>query len=98
MRVSSGSAVGATSSPAPMPAGLQTAPTPPPRRLRKHPAPRKQWKKQFNKVIASLRAPVEHCISHLKNWKILSKVYRGRLEEIPAIIPIATQLELLRTL
>ena len=60
--------------------------------------PRKQWKKQFNKVIASLRAPVEHCISHLKNWKILSKVYRGRLEEIPAIIPIATQLELLRTL
>ncbi|WP_260425121.1 hypothetical protein [Arachnia propionica] len=40
---------------------------------------------------------VEHCIAHLKNWKILAKGYRGRLKELPAIIRIVTQLELLRT-
>ena len=49
------------------------------------------------KSIASLRAGIEHCIAHLKNWKILAKGYHGRLEELPAIIRIVTQLELLRT-
>lgn len=59
--------------------------------------PRSGWEKRFNKTIASLRAGIEHCIAHLKNWKILAKGYHGRLEELPAIIRIVTQLELLRT-
>ena len=59
--------------------------------------PRSDWEKKFNKTIASLRAGIEHCIAHLKNWKILAKGYHGRLEELPAIICIVTQLELLRT-
>ena len=58
---------------------------------------RLEWEKEFNRTIAGLRAPVEHCIAHLKNWKILSKGYRGRLAELPGIIRIVTQLELLRT-
>lgn len=71
-----------------------TATTP----VRKTPnQPRTEWEKKFNKTIASLRAAVEHCIAHLKNWKILTKGYRGRLKELPAIIRIVTQLELLRT-
>ena len=59
--------------------------------------PRSGWEKRFNKTIASLRAGIEHCIAHLKNWKILAKGDHGRLEELPAIIRIVTQLELLRT-
>ena len=59
--------------------------------------PRAEWEKQFNKTIAGLRANVEHCITHLKSWKILVKGYRGRLNELPAIIRIVTQLGLLRT-
>ena len=58
---------------------------------------RLEWEKEFNRTIAGLRAPVEHCIAHMKNWKILSKGYRGRLAELPGIIRIVTQLELLRT-
>ena len=54
-------------------------------------------RKEFNKTIGSLRAGIERCIAHLKNWKILAKGYHGRLEELPAIIRIVTQLELLRT-
>lgn len=57
---------------------------------------RTEWEKQFNRTIASLRAPVERCIAHLKNWKFLSKGYRGRLTKLPKIIHIVTQLELLR--
>lgn len=59
--------------------------------------PRDEWARTFNKTLASLRAPIEHCIARLKNWKILAKGYRGRLKELPAIIRIVTQLELLRT-
>ena len=71
-----------------------TATTP----IRKTPnRPRADWEKKFNKPIASLRARMEHYIARLKNWKILAKGYRGRLEELPAIIRIITQLELLRT-
>ncbi|RRD03358.1 transposase, partial [Arachnia propionica] len=57
--------------------------------------PRTEWEKQFNKTIAGIRAKVEHCIAHLKNWKILATGHRGRLNELPAIIRIVTQLELL---
>lgn len=58
---------------------------------------RLEWEKEFNRTIAGLRAPVEHCIARLKNWKILSKGYRGRLTELPGVIRIVAQLELLRT-
>jgi hypothetical protein len=57
---------------------------------------RLDWEKAFNKQIASLRAPVEHAIAHLKNWKILTNGYRGRLQDLPHIISIITRLELLR--
>ena len=59
--------------------------------------PRADREKQFNRTIAGIRASVEHCIAHLKNWKMLANGYRGRLKELPAIIRIVTQLELLRT-
>lgn len=35
--------------------------------------PRREWERKFNKTIASLQAPIEHCIARLKNWKILAK-------------------------
>ena len=71
-----------------------TATTP----IRKTPnRPRADWEKKFNKTIAGLRTRIEHYIARLKNWKILAKGYRGRLNELPAIIRIITQLELLRT-
>ena len=57
---------------------------------------RLDWEKQFNQQIASLRAPVEHAIAHLKNWKILATGYRGRLNELPLVISIVTRLELFR--
>ena len=59
--------------------------------------PRDELERKFNKTLASLRAPIEHCIAHIKNWKILAKSYRGRFKELAAIIRIVTQLELLRT-
>jgi hypothetical protein len=59
--------------------------------------PRADREKQFNRTIAGIRASVEHCIAHLKNWKMLANGYRGHLKELPAIIRIVTQLELLRT-
>lgn len=52
--------------------------------------------KEFNRTLATLRNPVERCIAHLKNWKILATGYRGRLSELPTIIRIVTQLEFYR--
>jgi hypothetical protein len=49
--------------------------------------------KENNKAISSIRSTVERCISHVKNWKILSSGYRGRLAELPGIIRIITSLE-----
>ncbi|ALN14688.1 hypothetical protein ASQ49_04700 [Acidipropionibacterium acidipropionici] len=57
---------------------------------------RLEWEKQFNHDVSSLRAAIEHIIGGLKNWKILSKGYRGRLAELPQIIKIVTRLELYR--
>ena len=54
---------------------------------------RLDWEIECNRNIASYRAPIEHAISHLKNWKILSTGYRGRLRELPEIIAIITKLE-----
>jgi hypothetical protein len=52
--------------------------------------------KTFNHQVSSLRCAVERCIAHLKNWKILATGYRGRLNELPAIIQITTTLEFYR--
>lgn len=57
---------------------------------------RLDWERQFNRDIASLRAPIEHTIGHLKDWKVLATGYRGRLAELPTIIHLATRLELYR--
>ena len=57
---------------------------------------RKDWEKEYNRQVASLHAPVEHAIAQLKNWKILAKGYRGRLNELPLVISVVTRLELLR--
>ena len=57
---------------------------------------RLEWEKQFNHDVSSLRSAIEHIIGHLKNWKILSKGYLGRLAELPTIIRIVTRLELCR--
>ena len=52
--------------------------------------------KEYDRQVASLRAPVEHVIAQLKNWKILAKDYRGRFNELPLVISVVTRLELLR--
>ena len=52
--------------------------------------------KANNKTISSIRAAVERCIAHVKNWKILATGYRGRLTELPNIIRIITALEFYR--
>ncbi|MGH3341369.1 MAG: transposase family protein, partial [Carbonactinosporaceae bacterium] len=52
--------------------------------------------KANNKVISAIRAAVERCIAHLKNWKILATGYRGRLNELPNVIRIVTRLEFYR--
>ncbi len=54
------------------------------------------WEREFNKTVAGFRAPVEHAIAHLKNWKILAKGYRGLLHELPDVIAVVTKLELFR--
>jgi len=55
---------------------------------------REQWTN--NAFLATLRAPVERAIAYLKNWKILSTGYRGRLRELPAVIRIVSALEFYR--
>ena len=53
--------------------------------------------KDFNTAIARIRVNIEHCIAQLKTWRILSHGYRGRLKELPGIIHLVTNLEILRT-
>lgn len=50
----------------------------------------------FNRAIASFRAPVERAIGLLKQWKILSTGYRGRLAELPTVIHMIVNLEFYR--
>lgn len=57
---------------------------------------RLEWEREFNRTVAGFRAPVEHAIAHLKNWKVLAKGYRGRLDELPEVIAVVTKLELFR--
>jgi len=49
--------------------------------------------KANNTTISALRSAVERCISHFKNWKMMSTGYRGRLSVLPTIIRIITALE-----
>jgi hypothetical protein len=56
-----------------------------------------QAEKSSNSTLASLRAPVERCISHLKNWRIISRGYRGQLKHLPTLMAIITALETYRT-
>ena len=52
--------------------------------------------KEFNKHVSRLRCAVERCISHLKNWRILSQGYRRQLKHLPFTIALVTKLELHR--
>jgi hypothetical protein len=51
---------------------------------------------QFNKQLSAIRAAVERCIGHLKNWKILATGYRGRITELPTLVQLLVRLERLR--
>ena len=50
----------------------------------------------INKGLSSSRAAVERAISHLKNWKVLSGRYRGRLADFPKVIRTVVALEIFR--
>jgi hypothetical protein len=52
--------------------------------------------KEFNKQVSGFRCVVERCISHLKNWRILSHGYRRQLKKLPFIIALVVKLELYR--
>lgn len=52
--------------------------------------------KEYNKSVSHLRCAVERCISHLKNWRILSKGYRRQLKRLPFVIALIVKLELHR--
>lgn len=65
-------------------------------RPRKKGVSRSEADREWNRKIASMRAPVEHAIAHLKQWKILSTGYRGRLSELPSVIHMVTNLEFYR--
>ena len=67
-----------------------------PRSTRRAGTVRKNWEKEYNRQVASLRAPVAHVIAQLKNWKILAKGYRPRLNELPLVTTVVTRLKLLR--
>jgi hypothetical protein len=36
--------------------------------------------KLLNRAMSTLRIPVEHVIGHLKKFRLLAEVYRGKLE------------------
>ncbi|WP_244937824.1 hypothetical protein [Acidipropionibacterium jensenii] len=57
---------------------------------------RLDWEKKFNHDVSGFRSRIEYIVGHLKNWKILTKGYRGRLAEFPTIIRIVTRPELCR--
>ncbi|RPF21458.1 transposase family protein [Myceligenerans xiligouense] len=65
-------------------------------RPKKKDEPRTEADREWNRKIASMRAPVERTIAHLKQWKILSTGYRGRLSELPSVIHAITNLEFYR--
>ncbi len=36
--------------------------------------------KVYNRAMSKLRIPVEHAIGHLKKYRLLAGIYRGRME------------------
>ncbi|WP_193096755.1 transposase family protein [Brevibacterium sp. FME17] len=66
-----------------------------PRRKKKG-VERTEEDRDWNRKISSMRAAVERAIAHLKQWKILSTGYRGRLAELPSVIHMITNLEFYR--
>lgn len=42
------------------------------------------WQRKYNSRIASLRAPVERSVAHVKNWRILHTDYRRPLYTYPS--------------
>ncbi|MDR1441044.1 MAG: transposase [Bifidobacteriaceae bacterium] len=52
--------------------------------------------REFNRQVSSIRCTVERTISHLKNWRVLSKGYRRQLKKLPFVIALVTKLELYR--
>lgn len=59
--------------------------------------PRTNHNKDFNTAITRIRVNIEHCTAQLKTWRILSHGHRRRLKELPRIIHLVTNLEILRT-
>jgi hypothetical protein len=55
-----------------------------------------EHEKAFNKQVSAIRRVVERCISHLKNWRIISQGYRRQLKKLPFTIALITKLELYR--
>jgi DDE superfamily endonuclease len=49
-----------------------------------------------NKQLSGLRVVVEHCIAHLKNWKILATGYRRPLRKLAVCLAAVTALEFYR--
>lgn len=49
-----------------------------------------------NKQLSALRAVVECCIAHLKNWKVLATGYRRPLRKLAACLAAVTALEFYR--
>ena len=52
--------------------------------------------KDANKHFNGMRAAVERCIAHLKNWKILATGYRRPLHKLALCLTTATALEFYR--
>ena len=52
--------------------------------------------RKFNKGLSQYRAAVERGNAHLKNWKILSEIYRGVFHELPVVVRIVSLLEFFR--
>jgi transposase len=50
----------------------------------------------FNKQVSQFRRVVERRISHLKNWRTLSRGYRRQLKKLPVVIALVVKLELYR--
>lgn len=73
--------------------GCDNVVTPYKRKNKKQPLPKEQ--QQYNLKLAQYRIKVENHFSHLKNWKILSNVYRGDLTTHSQIVACC---ELLLTL
>ena len=48
--------------------------------------------RSFNTQLSAIRAAVEHGISWLKNWKMLSHRYRGPIDKIESVIRTITNL------